>query len=246
MDAQHVSDYSSYVPTISPTSSENDGNDLTSSKKPPLVPRAVPTPRPGPSARIPPEAHEGKSDLDPTEWKPKPAHRPSSDASKYLSQFHRTPPAYGSPRRGSPHRPTALHSHTMGSVSMIAPSLSATPSASSTSSEDESVAGTPYDFGNRPSMTSRPNAVHSRSVNLVTPHPKVATVYSVPVKPGAHGQSKVSIKVQDFSGATVSVENGVLSYAKKWDLTPGHHGAGSGSLLTSSLGAAGFGEKDPL
>ncbi|KAL9042360.1 MAG: hypothetical protein Q9180_000652 [Flavoplaca navasiana] len=246
MDAQHVSDYSSYVPTISPTSSENDDNDPMGSKKPPLVPRAVPTPRRAPSARIPPAAHEGKSDLDPTEWKPKPVHRSSSDATKYLSQFHRTPPAYGSPRRGSPHRPAALHSHTMGSVPMIAPSLSATPSASSTSSEDDSIAGTPYNFGNRPSMASRPNAVQSRSVNLVTPHPKVPTAYSVPVKPGAHAQSKVSIKVEDFSGAHVSVENGDLSYAKKWNLTPGHHGAGSGSLLTSSLGTASFSEKDPL
>ncbi|KAL8999093.1 MAG: hypothetical protein Q9169_001981 [Polycauliona sp. 2 TL-2023] len=243
MDAQHVSDYSSYVPIGSPASSENGDSDLLGSEKPPLVPRAVPTPRPGPSARIPPEAHEGKSDLDPTEWKPKLAHRPTSDASKYLSQFHRTPPSYGSPRRGSPHRPAALHAQTMYSVPTNAPSLSATPSASSTSSEDDSVAGTPYDFGNRPSMPTRPNPVHSRSVNLVTPHPKVPTAYSVPTKPTAYGHRKVSIKVEDFSDAAVSVGNGDLSYAKKWDLTPGYHSAGSGSLLTHSLGASSFDDK---
>ena len=246
MDAQHVSDYSSYIPMNSPTSSENDDNDVLGSEKPPLVPRAVPTPRPGPSARIPPEAHEGKSDRYPTEWKPKLAHRPTSDASKYLGQFHRTPPSYGSPRRGSPHRPAALHSQTMYPVPTNAPSLSATPYASSTSSEDDSIAGTPYDFSNRPSMASRPNPVHSRSVNLVTPHPKVSTAFSAPNKPTSHSYGKISVKVEDFSEAPASVENGDLSYAKKWDLTPGYHNAGSGSLLTNSLGASSLADKGAL
>lgn len=242
MDAQHVSDYSSYVPMKNSTTSETDDGDPLGSRKPTLVPRAVPTPRPAPLARIPPEAHEGKSDLDPTEWKPKLAHRPTSDASKYLSQFHHTPPAYGSPRRGSPNRSAVFHTRSMESIPVHAPSLSATPSASCTSSSD-SIVGTPYNFSNGPSMPNRPNPVHSRSVNLVTPHRKVPTAYSVLVKPIAHGDGKFSVKVEDFSGATDAVENGDLSYAKRWNLIPDCHGAGSGSLLTTSLGGASLGDQ---
>ncbi|KAL8928711.1 MAG: hypothetical protein Q9172_000774 [Xanthocarpia lactea] len=246
MDAQHVSDYSSYVPMNSPPSSENGDHDPLGSKKPSLVPRAVPTPRPASSARIPPEAHEGRSDLDPTEWKPKLSHCPSSDASMYLSQFHRTPPAYGSPRGGSHHRPAALRTQTADSVSMNAPSLSATPSASSTSSGD-SIAGTPYDFSERPSVPSRPDPVHSKSVNLVTPHQKVSTAYSVPFKPTAHGHRNVSLKVNAV--AAVSVKNATwgsdLSYAKEWNLASGCHSAGSGRL-TTLLGAASSNHKATL
>ncbi|KAI4246023.1 MAG: hypothetical protein L6R40_002239 [Gallowayella cf. fulva] len=233
MDAQHVSDYSSYVSTNSPTSSDIDGSDPLGSKKPLLVPRAIPTPRPTPSARIPPEAHEGKSDLDPTEWKPKLTHRPISDASKYLSQFHRTPPAYGSPRRGSPHRPAAIHAQTMDPiVPTNAPSLSATPSASSTSSSD-SVVGTPYDFVNPSSMHSRANPVHLKSINLVTPR-KIATPYSVPVKPTTDGGPKFATHVKDMATTAVSeklVLGSDLSY-EKWNLTAGCHSAGTGSLTT--------------
>ncbi|KAI4221545.1 MAG: hypothetical protein L6R36_006837 [Xanthoria steineri] len=241
MDAQHVSDYSSYVPMKNSTTSETDDGDRLGSRKPTLVPRAVPTPRPAPLARIPPEAHEGKSDLDPTEWKPKLAHRPTSDASKYLSQFHHTPPAYGSPRRGSPNRSVVFHTPSMDSIPAHAPSLSATPSASCTSSSSDSIVGTPYDFSHGPSMPNRPNPVHSRSVDLVTPHRKVPTAYSVPVKPIAHGDGKFSVKVEDFSGPTDTVENGDLSYAKRWNLISDSHGAGSGSLLTTSLGGASLG-----
>lgn len=40
--------------------------------------------------RIPPDMHGHKSDLDPTEWKPKlgDKHRNTSEAFRYLSQFH--------------------------------------------------------------------------------------------------------------------------------------------------------------
>ncbi|KAL8775380.1 MAG: hypothetical protein Q9209_000388 [Squamulea sp. 1 TL-2023] len=247
MDAQHVSDYGSYVPMQSPTSSENDDSDPLGLKKPLMVPRAIPTPRPVSSARIPPEAHEGKSDLDPTEWKPKVPHRPTSDASKYLSQFHHTPPSYGSPRRGSPHRPAARHVQNMDSISMNAPSLSATPSASSTSSSSGSIAGTPYDFISRPSVHSRPSTVHSKSVDLVTPQ-KIA--YSVPTKPKSIVHGKISGKVNEPAAPSISVEDATwsssdLSYAKTWNLPPGSHRAGSGSL-TTLLGATGFDHKATL
>ncbi|KAL8731439.1 MAG: hypothetical protein Q9166_003414 [cf. Caloplaca sp. 2 TL-2023] len=240
IDAQHVTDYDSYLPMSSPVSSELDDIDFFGSKEPRIVARAIPTPRPILSARIPPEAHEGKSDLDPTEWKPKLVHRPTSDASKYLSQFHRTPPAYGSPRRGSPHRPAAVSAQTMNSVLLNAPSLSATPSASSTSSGDSS-AGTPYDFVNH-----RPNPVHSKSVNLVTPQ-KAPTAYSVPAKPTAGGQ-KLTLGVSDLSALALSDNVGLssdLSYEKKCNMAASYRGLGTGSL-TRMLGGTSLDHKGTL
>ncbi|KAL8816350.1 MAG: hypothetical protein Q9223_004619 [Gallowayella weberi] len=245
IDAQHVSDYSSYVPMTSSVGNEPDDLDALGSKKPLLVPRAIPTPGPTASARIPPEAHEGKSDLDPTEWKPKLVHRTSSEASKYLGQFHRTPPAYGSPRRGSPYRPAATSTQTMSSVPMNAPSLSATPSASSTSSSGDSIAGTPSDSDNYLWMHRRPNPVHSKSVNLVTPR-KAPAAYSVPAKPVTRGGARFSAKVTDVASTTaVSEHMGMasdLSY-EKWNLAVGCHSAGTGSLTTLLGGGANFDPK---
>jgi hypothetical protein len=45
-----------------------------------------------PVLRIAPDMHSHKSDLDPTEWKPKlgDGHRKTSEAFRYLSQFHQT------------------------------------------------------------------------------------------------------------------------------------------------------------
>ncbi|KAL8968469.1 MAG: hypothetical protein Q9183_002447 [Haloplaca sp. 2 TL-2023] len=232
MDAEHVSDYQTYTSLHSPTSSEED--EALGSKKAPLVKRAVPTPRPMLSARIPPDAHEGKSDLDPTEWKPsdpyfrgwkpKLSHRPSSDASKYLGQFHRTPPNYESPRRLSPSRPVAVQARTLGSVPMAAPSLSATPSTSSTSSGD-SVAASPYDFGNHAIDHRRPmTSTATKSIDLVTPK-KLTSARSVPAKPTITVNGSVS---EDMS------LSGDLSYEKNWKIFD-PRGPGSGSL-SSLLG----------
>ncbi|KAL8735895.1 MAG: hypothetical protein Q9181_002622 [Wetmoreana brouardii] len=220
IDAEHVTDYHTYTSLNSSTSSEEADIDTLSCKKRPIIERAVPTPRPMLSARIPPVAHEGKSDLDPTEWKPKTIHRTTPDASNYLSQFHRTPPTYGSPRRPSPVRAEAMHTQSMTSVPMTAPSLSATPSASSTSSGD-SIAGTPYNFANRPmTMDRRPTSAAIKSVDLVTP--KKPSAYSVPTK----------------STTVVSANLGLssdLSYEKRLKVF-GCHGPGVGSL-TTLLGA---------
>ncbi|KAL9586909.1 MAG: hypothetical protein Q9212_000581 [Teloschistes hypoglaucus] len=213
MDAEHVTDFNLYT-LSSPPSSPDEKHDAFGCRKRPIIERAVPTPRPAPSARIPPVTHDGKSDLDPTEWKPKLAHRPTSDASKYLSQFHRTPPTYGSPRRQSPSRPAApVHAQTMSSLSMTAPSLSATPSVSSSSSGDESVEGTPYDFANR-SLPHRPTTI--KSVDLITPKKKQQTAYSVPAMPVSEN---------------VGVLSNDLSYEKKWRAFDGR-GPSTGSLTT--------------
>ncbi|KAI4259279.1 MAG: hypothetical protein LQ352_000819 [Teloschistes flavicans] len=226
MDAEHVTDYNLYT-VNSPSSSPDMDHDSLGCRKRPIIERAIPTPRPVTSARIPPVDHEGKSDLDPTEWKPKLAHCPTSDASKYLSQFHRTPPAYGSPRRQSPSRPIApVHAQTMSSLPRTAPSLSATPSVSSASSGDESIEGTPYDFANR-SLPHRPTT--NKSVELITPKKKQQSAYSVPAKPVSEN---------------VGVLSNDLSYEKKWRVFDGHgHGPGS---LTTLLGSTHLDHKTGL
>ena len=117
-----------------------------------VLPRKLPTPRP-PELWIPPITHNGRSDIDPTEWKPadhkellgiaagqkaatwKPKlwHRPSSEAYCYLSKFHRSAPAVA-PRPVSP-----LYS---------TPSLVDTPTT--TLSSSESIDVTPYELLPRP------------------------------------------------------------------------------------------------
>ncbi|KAL8953578.1 MAG: hypothetical protein Q9222_000573 [Ikaeria aurantiellina] len=219
MDAEHVTDYNSYMSLHSHTSSEDVDNDMFGSKPRTYVERARPTPRPKPTARIPPEAHEGKADLDPTEWKPKLTHRPTSDASNYLSQFHRTPPTRGS----SPRRTTAMQAQSLNSIPMSAPSLSATPSASSTSSTD-SVAGTPHDSVYRPMTIHRSGT--SKSIDLVTPQ----ILSSKPIPPRKR-KDKVTLKPDE--GHTLSED---LSYEKKW--SPNHqYGHPRSGSLTALLGS---------
>ncbi|KAK3171052.1 hypothetical protein OEA41_003136 [Lepraria neglecta] len=132
------------------------------SRIPTYVPRAQRTPRSLYDDRIPPMTHDGTSDLDPTEWKPaepsdterkspgksgewkpKLAHRPSSEAFSYLSKFHRSSDSLASKRR-----PALGHGR---STSRTTPSLSHTPTASTSS--EESLVGTPYEFVGRPAIS---------------------------------------------------------------------------------------------
>ncbi|KAK4694623.1 vacuolar protein sorting-associated protein 72, partial [Lecanoromycetidae sp. Uapishka_2] len=131
-----------------------DIDDPFGSRIPTYIPRMQPSPHSLNDARIPPMAHEGKSDLDPTEWKPaEPAtmegksptkewkpkllHRPSSEAFSYLSKFHRSSDSLASKRR-----PVLNHSRT---TSRATPSLTHTPTTS-TSSQESLLAGTPYEL----------------------------------------------------------------------------------------------------
>lgn len=142
----------------------NDMDDRFGSKIPTYVPRLQPTPRTAPDGRIPAKFHDGKSDLDPTEWKPaesgmtqegsptksgewrpKLTHRPSSEATSYLGKFHRPSDSLTSKRR-----PLIGHSRTTIS-SRSTPGLSHTPTASTSS--EESLAGTPYEFVARPALS---------------------------------------------------------------------------------------------
>ena len=143
-----------------------DIDDLFGSKIPTYVAAMQPTPRPKTDARIPPLAHDGKSDLDPTEWKPaepnlsesksppgtkapepkpKLSHAPSSEAFSYLSKFHRSSDSLYSKRR-----PALGHGRSTIS-SRATPSLSHTPTASTSS--EESLSGTPYEFVARPALS---------------------------------------------------------------------------------------------
>ncbi|KAL8959706.1 MAG: hypothetical protein Q9193_003469 [Seirophora villosa] len=243
MDAEHVSSYTSLPSLNSPTSSDDADADVFGSKHRGLVERAVPTPRPTLSARIPPKDHQGNSDLDPTEWKPKLPHRPNSDASKFLGQFHRTPPRSFSPRRSA-----ATHAQTTSSIPMTTPSLSATPTASSTSSSANSEAGTPDNFVDNPLMRRCHDPTYSNSAAIKSPTfvtSQIPSAYSGSAKSkGKRDSSSTIIKVT-APPATVSETMATasdLSYEKKWNLASCHGSVGSGSLKTL-LGSATLGHK---
>ena len=150
-----------------PSAYSDDIVDPLGSKVPTYVAAMQPTPRLTQDARIPPPmAHDGKSDLDPTEWKPaettlmeiksppgakaverkpKLPHYPSSEAFAYLSKFHRSSDSLYSKRR-----PALGHGRSTIS-SRTTPSLSHTPTASTSS--EESLSGTPYEFVARPALS---------------------------------------------------------------------------------------------
>ncbi|KAL2040392.1 hypothetical protein N7G274_006835 [Stereocaulon virgatum] len=156
---------------MTPSTFSSDIDDPYGARIPTYVPRAQRTPRSFHDDRIPPQVHDGKSDLDPTEWKPaepcdmerkspgkewkpKLVHRPSSEAFSYLSKFHRSTDSLASKRL-----PPPGHER---STSRATPSLSHTPTASTSS--EESLAGTPYEFVGRPAI-SMPTASTTTSAS---------------------------------------------------------------------------------
>ena len=164
----------------SPTKVAPSYNNLkvSATKIPTYIPALQPTPRTIPDGRIPAKFHDGKSDLDPTEWKPadptiaggksptqpgewkpKLTHRSSSEASSYLSKFHHSSESLTSKRR-----PMVGHSGMTVSSRSI-PGLSDTPTASTSS--EESLSGTPYEFVGRSalSMPVRPANIASGGIN---------------------------------------------------------------------------------
>ena len=150
-------------PNMASFYNDNDMNPYNS-KLPSYVPALQPTPRTIPDGRIPAKMHGGKSDLDPTEWKPadpnaaerksssepgewkpKLTYYPSSEAFSYLSKFHHSSTSLKSKRH-----PLVGPSGTTVSSRSI-PGLSHTPTASTSS--EESLSGTPYEFVARPSVS---------------------------------------------------------------------------------------------
>lgn len=166
--------------------------------------------------RIPATAHDGKADLDPTEWKPtdrdgpkgvptggkaptakpKLVHRPSGEAYSYLSQFHRSAPTSTRPLRSTP-------------------SLSHTPTTSASSAD--SIAWTPSELV----MTSLSSKTDT---SLVSPTKlKDAEL----VSPTMVGISDAKRSPPKSIGAA-STLGGVLSYERK--LIFDSKGSAAGSL----------------
>jgi hypothetical protein len=180
---------------------------------------------------IPPFRHEGKADLDPSEWKPKKADRPSSEASRYLGQFHRSP-ATLTPIR----RPTLQPRSTLASDAITTPSLSHTP-ATSTSSE-ESVAGTPYEFVTRPLLPRLdPKSCASagiRSVDLVTPH-----IPSAIPTPTDDGGTNVNLSTRTTGVGSGSSATGDVRFEKKWNVERSSVAVGSLKTLLQVRNSSG-------
>ncbi|KAK5452869.1 hypothetical protein LTS15_007017 [Exophiala xenobiotica] len=153
---------------------------------PPLSPRAT-TPMRNtkssldyfttPSTRIPSDIHHFKSDLDPTEWKPKSPRSVSgaSEAFRYLSRFHET--TKWNPNNNLENDqdcPQTLRHKSTASLSTTTtpmPSLGNTPTTASTSFDSH------YDFAfNLRPLPPRQNplysasAGHAKGIDLVTPH----------------------------------------------------------------------------
>ncbi|KIX98365.1 uncharacterized protein Z520_05666 [Fonsecaea multimorphosa CBS 102226] len=149
--------------------------------------------------RIPFDLHDHRSDLDPTEWKPKIPHSrgasTNSEAFRYLSRFHQTHNiAYNNSNNSSSsdhssdnhshshhviksvdHRPgPAMRHKSTLSMSTLTPSTT-TPSLANSPTTTSSSFGSMYEFNLRP-LAPRTNplystsAGHSRSIDLVTPH----------------------------------------------------------------------------
>lgn len=155
-----------------------------SSPRPILQPRTPTGVSPStfsPVVRIPTDQHGFKSDLDPTEWKPKstrsgrPAsNRYNSEAFRYLSSFHRAINRTNDINESSDD--IKIEVPDMNAISATAPStpsLGNTPTTTASSWSMSTSAG--YDYVHRPLMP-RHNRWYSASVisgqgiDLVTPH----------------------------------------------------------------------------
>ncbi|ETI19321.1 hypothetical protein G647_09153 [Cladophialophora carrionii CBS 160.54] len=149
------------------------------------------------SSRIPVDIHDHKSDLDPTEWKPKLPHRgasTSSEAFRYLSRFHQAQAGnidhldHGKRDRA----PATLRHKSTLSMSTLTPGTT-TPSLANTPTTTASSVDSMYEFNLRP-LAPRTNplystsAGHSRGIDLVTPHiPPPAVPVDVVMVAGSAG-----------------------------------------------------------
>lgn len=169
-------------PTISPPPS-------TSSSPRPILPSRIPTgasygSETTYSSRIPEDIHNAKSDLDPTEWKPKLHGRgvsTNSEAFRYLARFHPSTTNGDDEAIGRVQRP-ALNPHHRSTTSIASlntthtPSLAQSPTtAPSSLSTNASFSNLGYDFNVRP-LPPRQNPSYSSSagttkgIDLVMPH----------------------------------------------------------------------------
>lgn len=168
------------------------------------------------TSRIPPIAHDGKSDLDPTEWKPQLPHSRSSDAFQYLSKFHPSTQSLRSTRRPVNH----TRSSTTASVTTTAPSLSHTPT---TSTPSESLATSPFEF--RPLLPRHDPtysaSIGTKSIDLIIPH--VHTAFGVPLNTDGV-DTKRTLANCDSENSTIVEDD----FGKRWVV--GNYEPTAGSL----------------
>ncbi|KIW10810.1 hypothetical protein PV08_10109 [Exophiala spinifera] len=168
------------------------------------------------SSRIPTDIHHFKSDLDPTEWKPKLPHRSSgsSEAFRYLSRFHDTMTASANVGAGVGdvadrplsvcHKSTTSLS-TMPSTATTTPSLGNTPTTASTSFDSRYE----YDFAfnlrplpprQNPMYSYSASASHVKGIDLVTPH--------IPPPPAPAAEDFWAKKKSIVPGSSLSAKHG--------------------------------------
>lgn len=169
------------------------------------------------TSRIPPITHDGKLDLDPSEWKPQLPRNRSSDAFQYLNKFHPSTVSLRSNRRPTLH----TRSSTTASVTTTAPSLSHTPTTSTSCSE--SLATSPFEF--RPLMP-RHDPTYSastgtKSIDLIVPH--LHTAFSVPLN-GNCLDTKRPLANCDLENSTIVEDD----FGKRWVV--GNYEPAAGSL----------------
>lgn len=162
-----------------------------SSTPPPSSPRSILQPRTPTglnqhahttASRIPTDIHSYRSDLDPTEWKPKSArtgrpasNRYNSEAFRYLSSFHRAINKNESNDNDTPHdiKIEVPNLNSIAATAPTTPSLDNTPTTTASSWSMSTSAG--YDYNTRPLMPRHnrwysTSAVGGSGVDLVTPH----------------------------------------------------------------------------
>ena len=153
-----------------------------------------------PVLRIPSDLHDHKSDLDPTEWKPKLGGRNNSEAYRYLAQFHAAMNASETGEYVKADRPRyGRHKSTLSMTTNTTPSLGNTPTTVSSSFDSM------YEFSTRP-LLPRHNPMYAlsagaKSDELVTPHvaPPVSIAVSAPEDTNKFDWSK-KIVIKEPSG----------------------------------------------
>ncbi|KAI9737045.1 MAG: hypothetical protein M1834_000635 [Cirrosporium novae-zelandiae] len=194
-------------PMASPTSTYSPFDPDTTCTTPP---RNVVTPRSPttPVTRIPPQLHDFKQDLDPTEWKPKVVGRTgNSEALQYLSKYHHSTSSLNNAGGVAPQRHLFARSSTTSMAGLVTPPLTTASTASSSLSTSP-----PYSFAMRP-LAPRHNPFSyyaAKSIDLVTPHATAGltelTAFSVP--------HALPMNTQAIENGSTQLDDG-LSYEKR-------------------------------
>lgn len=179
-----------------------------------ITPVAIPAGSPRsttPVVRIPPDEHGFKSDLDPTEWKPKLVHRGRSEAYQYLAKFH----AAMNRDEAMTCRPRFGHKFSSSIATFgtgRTPSLGNSPETTAASSFDSA-----YEFSTRP-LLPRHNPMYAlsgatKSADLVIPH--IPPAIEIAISPPESDNSKWEKKAVKKGSTTKGDGLGALIHAAK-------------------------------